>query len=110
MMHSTGRGGAGNIHTGSTLTVEALDEEERRRHAHPEGIHSTGRGGAANLTAAHGPDVERVSHHQGHFESSGRGGVGNIRDRSTSREPGPRATSKEKHGIAAVFDKIAHPH
>ena len=38
MMHSTGRGGAANIHTGSTLTVEALDEEERRRHAHPEGM------------------------------------------------------------------------
>ena len=37
-MHSSGRGGAGNIHTGSTLKPEALDEEERRLHVHHDGM------------------------------------------------------------------------
>ncbi|KAH0834908.1 hypothetical protein J3R83DRAFT_10554 [Lanmaoa asiatica] len=108
VMHSTGRGGAGNIHTGNDLQPEALDAEERRQHAHPEGIHSTGRGGAANITVAHGPDIERVKHHLGEFESTGRGGAGNIRSRSASRDTGARAPSKEKHGVAAILDKFSH--
>ncbi|KAF8551446.1 hypothetical protein OG21DRAFT_1417982 [Imleria badia] len=110
LLHSSGRGGVGNIHTGSSLNPEALDEDERKQHAHHDAIHSTGRGGAANITAAHGPDIERVTHHLGEFESSGRGGVGNIRSRSESRDPAVRSGSKEKHGIAAIFDKISHPH
>jgi len=111
VIHATGRGGAGNIHVhGNSLKPDVLDDEERRQYAHHDGIHSTGRGGAANLTGAHEPAVERVSHHLGDFESSGRGGAGNIRTRSASREPGVRPNSKEKHGIAAIFDKISHPH
>jgi len=110
-LHSTGRGGAGNIHAGSGLNMpEALDEVGQKLHAHHEGIHSTGRGGAANITALHEPDIERVAHHLGEFESTGRGGAGNIRTRSASRDAGARAGSKEKHGIAAIFDKISHPH
>jgi hypothetical protein len=74
--------------------------------------HSTGRGGAANLTNLHVPDVERVVHHHGEFESSGRGGAGNIRSRSASRDPSGRTPSrdaKEKHGIAALWSKVSHP-
>ncbi|KAG9311655.1 hypothetical protein JVU11DRAFT_7890 [Chiua virens] len=111
VMHSTGRGGAGNIHPGSHLRPDSLDQEERIQHTHHEGIHSTGRGGAANITVAHEPDVEHVHHHHhlGELESTGRGGAGNIiRDRSASRDPGTRADSKEKHGIAAIFDKMTH--
>ena len=38
VVHATGRGGAGNIHYGSTLKPEVLDDEERRQHAHHEGM------------------------------------------------------------------------
>jgi len=109
VMHSSGRGGVGNIHAGSSFK-EALDDEERMQHVHHETIHSTGRGGVANITVAHEPDIERVKHHLGEVESTGRGGAGNLRSRSASRDPSGRATSKEKHGIAAIFDKFAHPH
>ncbi|KAH7882855.1 hypothetical protein F5I97DRAFT_138503 [Phlebopus sp. FC_14] len=108
--HSTGRGGAGNMQLGDSVSPDVLDIEERRKHTHPEGMHSTGRGGTANITSSHGPEIERVSHHAAEFESSGRGGAGNIRSRSGSRDPSGRAPSKEKHGIAALFDKVTHPH
>jgi len=112
ILHSTGRGGVGNIQFGAATGVDNTDEQERRRHAHPQAIHSTGRGGAANLTTVHSPDVERVVHRHSGFESSGRGGAGNIRSRSVSRDPSERSTSrdaKEKHGIAALWSKVSHP-
>ncbi|KIK82158.1 hypothetical protein PAXRUDRAFT_154419 [Paxillus rubicundulus Ve08.2h10] len=109
VLHSTGRGGVGNLQPGDAIQPDRLDREERSRHPHHEGIHSTGRGGFANLTGSHEPDIERVSHHLGDFESSGLGGAGNIRSRSASRDPGARASSKEKHGIAALWNKISHP-
>ncbi|KAG2356655.1 hypothetical protein BDR07DRAFT_1299898 [Suillus spraguei] len=112
MVHSTGRGGAGNIQYLASTSIDNMDEEERRQHAHAQAIHSTGRGGAANLTNLHQPDVERVVHHHSEFESSGRGGAGNIRSRSASRDPGGRTPSrdpKEKHGIAALWNKVSHP-
>ncbi|KAG2152775.1 hypothetical protein DEU56DRAFT_907952 [Suillus clintonianus] len=111
-VHSTGRGGAGNIQYGAAASVDTTDEEERKKHAHTQARHSTGRGGAANLTNVHSPDIERVVHRHGEFESSGRGGVGNIRSRSASRDPSGRAPSrdtKEKHGIAALWSKVSHP-
>ncbi|KAF8988106.1 hypothetical protein BDQ17DRAFT_1393430 [Cyathus striatus] len=85
--HSTGRGGAGNMVFGeSNGDAEELDEAERRRvGAGGEGIHSTGRGGAANLTSVHNPGVEHVLYIPGERESTGRGGVGNIKSRSASR-------------------------
>jgi len=77
-LHSTGRGGVGNIHHGAPIS-EAVDEEERLKLGHPDtGVHSTGRGGAANLTAAHEPHVEHYKHEGHEYESTGRGGVGNI--------------------------------
>ncbi|KAG2143529.1 uncharacterized protein EDB93DRAFT_1088117 [Suillus bovinus] len=112
IVHSTGRGGAGNIQYGAATTVDNMDEEERRKHAHAQAIHSTGRGGAANLTSVHSPEIERVVHNLAEFESSGRGGAGNIRSRSASRDPSGRAPSrdpKEKHGIAALWSKVSHP-
>ncbi|KAH7921659.1 hypothetical protein BV22DRAFT_1107076 [Leucogyrophana mollusca] len=109
-MHSTGRGGAGNIIYGDGVNADILDQDERRKHAHAEGIHSTGRGGVANLTMAPGPDIEGPFHHaRSEFESSGRGGAGNIRSRSGSRDPSGRAPSREKHGIAALWNKVSHP-
>ncbi|KAG2031158.1 hypothetical protein BDR03DRAFT_973200 [Suillus americanus] len=114
LVHSTGRGGAGNIQYGAATSVDNIDEEERMKHAHAhaQAIHSTGRGGAANLTNVHSPDIERVVHHHSEFESSGRGGAGNIRSRSASRDPSGRTPSrdtKEKHGIAALWNKVSHP-
>lgn len=110
--HSTGRGGAGNIQYGAGPSVDYADEDERKKHAHAQAIHSTGRGGAANLTNIHSPDIERVVHRHTEFESSGRGGAGNIRSRSASRDPSGRTPSrdpKEKHGIAALWSKVSHP-
>ncbi|KAF9240396.1 hypothetical protein BU15DRAFT_45789 [Melanogaster broomeanus] len=110
VVHSSGRGGVGNIQHGDSAKSDLLDQEERVLHKHPEGFHSTGRGGAANITDTHGPDIERVSHHLAEYESSGRGGTGNIRSRSASRDPDSRAdASKEKHGIAALWHKVSHP-
>ena len=40
--------------------------------------HSTGRGGTANLTTAHAPAVEHHHHNTSEYESTGRGGAGNI--------------------------------
>ncbi|KAG1831458.1 hypothetical protein DFJ58DRAFT_736616 [Suillus subalutaceus] len=114
LVHSTGRGGVGNIQHGAVPSIDSMDEEERKKHAlaHAQAIHSTGRGGAANLTNVHSPDIERVVHHHAEFESTGRGGAGNIRSRSASRDPSGRTPSrdaKEKHGIAALWNKVSHP-
>jgi len=77
-LHSSGRGGAGNIHSGSAILPDVIDEEERLK-LHPQsGVHSVGRGGAANLTPAHEPTVEHHKHLAQDYESTGRGGVGNI--------------------------------
>lgn len=50
--------------------------------------HSTGRGGLANVTSSPAPLPEGAPAHvvrPGEFMSTGRGGAGNIRDRSKSR-------------------------
>lgn len=112
IVHSTGRGGVGNIQYGPGTGVDNTDEEERKKHAHAQAIHSIGRGGAANLTSVHSPDVERVVHRHSGFESSGRGGAGNIRSRSASRDPSGRTPSRdtrEKHRITALWNKVSHP-
>ncbi|KAG6908611.1 hypothetical protein DXG01_004014 [Tephrocybe rancida] len=85
-VRSTGRGGAGNISiNGAEGVPEDIqehdeDEEKRRvlRYQNPAGIHSTGRGGVANLTAAPAPGVERTVSRGREYESTGRGGAGNI--------------------------------
>jgi len=111
-LHSSGRGGAGNIQhgLGDPDQADILDSQERLNHAHAEGIHSTGRGGLANVTSAHGPGIEKVQHLDVPFVSSGRGGAGNIRSRSASREPGSRNPSKEKHTVGQIWNKVIHPH
>jgi len=109
MVHSTGRGGTGGIRPGPG-NFDSADDVERRQHAHTEGIHSTGRGGLANLTNDMVPGIEHHPHpHQsGELHSSGRGGIGNM-GRDSSREPdGSRAASKEKHGIAGLWNKVHH--
>ncbi|KAI1798343.1 hypothetical protein LXA43DRAFT_1088450 [Ganoderma leucocontextum] len=115
---STGRGGAGNIQAGINPDPELLaqlDDEERLRHVHDEGIHSTGRGGRANLTTMHTPPLEPVSAHPSEFETTGRGGVGNmIRSRSGSREPDQsrsrstsRTPSKDRaSSLARILNKV----
>lgn len=100
-----------------------MDEEERRLHAQamyvycvrlcdidlnyisPYLRHPPGMG-----TDANPPDLD--AHRHSAFESSGRGGAGNIRSRSVSRDPNGRTPSrdaKEKHGIAALWSKVSHP-
>jgi len=109
-IHSTGRGGVGNIHAGgpSEKVIEELDESERAAHLHPSGLHSSGRGGIANLTAGKVPHLEGAGNphganhphksHEHDTESSGRGGMGNI-SRDHSREPGPRNKHNAPSGI-----------
>ncbi|KAF8186524.1 hypothetical protein K438DRAFT_1677805 [Mycena galopus ATCC 62051] len=104
-VHSSGRGGAGNIAPGPAPAYE------RGRTVVAEGIHSTGRGGLANLTAAPAPPPEQVVHHPGTYESSGRGGVGNMsrsRERTGSQE---RSASKDRGGIAGLWNRMhGHAH
>ncbi|KAG1884279.1 hypothetical protein F4604DRAFT_1574606 [Suillus subluteus] len=112
IVHSTGRGGSGNIQYGTGTSVDNTDEEERKKHAHAQTVHSIGRGGAANFTNVHSPDIEHVVHRHSGFESSGRGGAGNIRSRSGSRDPSGRTPSrdtKDRHGITALWNKVSHP-
>ncbi|KAF8513998.1 hypothetical protein BU17DRAFT_94867 [Hysterangium stoloniferum] len=85
-LRSSGRGGVGNIAVGG-IDENAVDEEERRAHHHVEAEnHSTGRGGSANITTSPSPHVEHAAHHLQGVISSGRGGVGNIRDTSRTRD------------------------
>lgn len=60
--------------------------------------HSTGRGGLANLTGVHSPPPDAPAHIPQEWEYSGRGGAGNIRSRSSSRDP-----------LARIWHKVAHP-
>ncbi|KAJ7664981.1 hypothetical protein B0H17DRAFT_1091029 [Mycena rosella] len=109
LVHSSGRGGAGNITPGPPPAYE------RGRAAALDGVHSTGRGGLANLTAAPAPPPDAVVHHPGTYESTGRGGAGNIsrsRERTsaeTSRERGASRDRGEKGGIAGLWGRL-HPH
>ncbi|KAJ6527856.1 hypothetical protein DFH09DRAFT_1371332 [Mycena vulgaris] len=112
-VHSSGRGGAGNIAPGPPPAYE------RGRTGAVDGVHSTGRGGIANLTAAPIPAPDAPVHHAGEYESTGRGGAGNMsrsRERSGSREARggskERGASKdhgEKGGIAGLWSRM-HPH
>jgi len=76
---------------GEPLSPSALveaDEEERRKagehYNRGREIHSTGRGGIANMSTSPPPAIERYQHVPGGFESTGRGGDGNIKERSKS--------------------------
>lgn len=114
-VRSSGRGGAGNMISPTTTDIQGvamLDELERIKHHHPEGLyvmtpilrrtyrltfiyffrHSTGRGGLANFTTAPSPGIDLPPIHESHGDSivvsSGRGGAGNIRQTSRSRTRG----------------------
>ncbi|KAF8055346.1 hypothetical protein FPV67DRAFT_1435943, partial [Lyophyllum atratum] len=89
-VRSTGRGGAGNIVPGADGYLAELNDEEERRNlsgrAGQNYPHAVGRGGVANITTAQGPGVELPVHAHSEYESTGRGGAGNIvRDRSVPR-------------------------
>ncbi|KAI6127845.1 hypothetical protein EDD16DRAFT_1855618 [Pisolithus croceorrhizus] len=107
-LHSTGRGGAGNMFLGDGRSSDTLDQEERKKHPHPEGIHSTGCGGVANLTDTNEPEVEPTHHHAHHGEylSSGRGGAGNIRSSSQSR---PSADGGQRSGVSGLLNRAVNP-
>ncbi|KAI0298403.1 hypothetical protein B0F90DRAFT_717163 [Multifurca ochricompacta] len=59
-IHSSGRGGSGNMHLGELTEKDILevDETERANHHLPPGLHSIGRGGLANLTLGELPSAE----------------------------------------------------
>ncbi|KAI0701608.1 hypothetical protein C8Q76DRAFT_234960 [Earliella scabrosa] len=107
-IHSTGRGGAGNLQMAANLDPDhlaQLEEEERLRYVHDQGLHSTGRGGRANITALHSPPLEPSSPHPNEYETTGRGGVGNmVRSRSGSREP---AYTRSRSGSRGPSDHRA---
>jgi len=125
-VQSFGRGGFGNMRPSSTSRgPEDRESLERGRGANristSDGVesvpedhsllhsanHSTGRGGYANITEIHSPDIEppvHVTHPEHERVSTGRGGVGNIRDRSKSKvrdQPDPHA--RHPHLEAEVF-------
>ncbi|KAJ7030738.1 hypothetical protein C8F04DRAFT_1112912 [Mycena alexandri] len=103
-VHSSGRGGAGNIAAGPPPPYE------RGRSAPADAVHSTGRGGLANLTSLPAPPPDQLVHHAGEYESSGRGGAGNMsssRERTGSKE---RSGSKDRAGgIAGLWNRIHGP-
>ncbi|KAF9268198.1 hypothetical protein L218DRAFT_842674, partial [Marasmius fiardii PR-910] len=78
-VHSTGRGGVGNIFDSDAPSIETVMENEDFQFK-PATVHSTGRGGLANMSYSPSPSVEghRASINQSGFESTGRGGVGNM--------------------------------
>ncbi|KAK7470401.1 hypothetical protein VKT23_001828 [Stygiomarasmius scandens] len=104
-VHSTGRGGIGNFKAGEEPPIEEVDH-------HDSGVHSTGRGGLANHANSPAPGIEhQLPHQQSDFVSTGRGGRGNLvdRSRSASRDPQHRSSSKDKEGgVAGLFHKIGH--
>ncbi|KAI0259985.1 hypothetical protein BC834DRAFT_902893 [Gloeopeniophorella convolvens] len=121
LVHSSGRGGAGNIHADEATerNILEVDESERAAHQHAPGVHSTGRGGLANLTAGALPHSEGAVHphaadhphvtHSHEYESTGRGGAGNIsRSRSQSRDPSHKEPGHKDHGLAALLHRIGH--
>ncbi|KAI9447135.1 hypothetical protein BJY52DRAFT_1420490 [Lactarius psammicola] len=117
LVHSSGRGGIGNLYIGEPVErgILEVEENERAAHQHPLGVHSIGRGGLANLTPGELPHIDNpvnphgVNHphatHKHEYESTGRGGVGNISDRSRSREP--RDPSNE-HGVTGFLHRVTH--
>jgi len=58
--HTAGRGCVGNAYIGGPTekVIEELDESERAAHQHPAGVHSSGRGGVGNVTAGEAPQRE----------------------------------------------------
>ncbi|KAI0030569.1 hypothetical protein K488DRAFT_72081 [Vararia minispora EC-137] len=111
-VHSTGRGGAGNLKAGepAEVTIHEVEDQERfaAHYVNESGMHSTGRGGFANIrhdsdTASNqrGAEVGHpLEHHSHDFVSAGRGGAGNIRARSSSREP------HQQGRVAALFSHL----
>jgi len=59
-IHAAGRGGWGNVIIGgpSESVINELDESERATHLHPPALHSSGRGGIANLSSGQVPHPE----------------------------------------------------
>ncbi|KAH9053575.1 hypothetical protein EDB87DRAFT_1650983 [Lactarius vividus] len=118
LVHSSGRGGIGNLYIGDPVEkgILEVEEHERAAHQHPPGVHSTGRGGLANLTPGELPHVEDpvnphgANHphatHKHELESSGRGGAGNISDRSRSREP--KEPNNKDHGLSGFLHRVTH--
>ncbi|THV08320.1 hypothetical protein K435DRAFT_847197 [Dendrothele bispora CBS 962.96] len=105
-IHSVGRGGLGNFKAGEEPPIEEVDYQD-------SGVHSTGRGGFANHVHSPPPGVEHhyPPHQQSDFVSTGRGGRGNLvdRSRSASRDPQHRSPSKDKEGgVTGLLHKIGH--
>lgn len=105
-VHSTGRGGVGNFFDGEAPSIETVMEEDFR--LKPGVVHSTGRGGLANMSHSPSPGVEghraTIDSHIG-FESTGRGGAGNMKERSGSREP----RSQSRGRVAEILHRVVHP-
>ncbi|EPS95289.1 hypothetical protein FOMPIDRAFT_1054280 [Fomitopsis schrenkii] len=98
-LHSSGRGGAGNLHPGAA----ALDADDRHARAiSPEGRHSTGRGGLANITALPSPPPDGSPAAAHPAEYTGRGGAGNIL-RGASKDPPPAADG----GLKRLWERVS---
>ena len=76
--------------------------------------HSTGRGGLANITDKKSPTHEtspppyypHSPAHQQEFFSSGRGGAGNIRSRSASRDVEKQQHHEHAHGHSHLHNLV----
>ncbi|KAK7060411.1 hypothetical protein VNI00_001176 [Paramarasmius palmivorus] len=108
-VHSTGRGGSGNIYEGDAPPIESV-LEDGNVHFSNSAVHSTGRGGLANMSHSPAPGVEQLHppiHTAHHYESTGRGGAGNMRDQSASRDPASRSQSRGR--VGDLLHRVTHP-
>ncbi|KAG9092767.1 hypothetical protein FRC06_011804 [Ceratobasidium sp. 370] len=98
VLHSSGRGGFGNIVNGDGHSLADLEEEGRVQHIHVPEFHSSGRGGAGNISPG-GPPAAESPHapisSDAHWRSSGRGGAGNI---VAVQHKDPAAATEEGRG------------
>ncbi|KAG9073852.1 hypothetical protein FS749_014633 [Ceratobasidium sp. UAMH 11750] len=98
-VYSSGRGGFGNIVNGDVHNLADLEEEERVQHAQVPEFHSSGRGGAGNIAAGGPPAAEPVrpsiNTPDAQWRSSGRGGAGNM---TAVQHKDPAAAAEEDRG------------
>ncbi|KAF2869580.1 hypothetical protein BDV95DRAFT_498473 [Massariosphaeria phaeospora] len=116
-IHSTGRGGAGNIGPDDNVYTDGGIVREGFQGEHPDGAFSTGRGGAGNLGKSPrlGPEGKVQDHAAVDYipENSlrnpqdtfhtGRGGSGNV----YKEKYGGHSHPPEKEG-AGLTDKVKH--
>ncbi|SJL02147.1 uncharacterized protein ARMOST_05473 [Armillaria ostoyae] len=100
--HSFGRGGLGNI---------SRSRSRGPAPATPPKVHSPGRGSIGDGSAPIYEEQEQPSlgNPRQSTEQSGGHELFGSRNRSASRDPEHRGSSKDRHGISGLLHKVTHP-